>query len=94
VDDIVRANVLALNSGENEVFNLGSGVGTSVNQLYRLLSDLLSFSGPPKYAPPRKGELQRIYLKAEKASRQLGWKSEISIEKGLGLTLNWFKSVR
>lgn len=89
VDDVVRANILALNKGDNETFNLGSGTGTTVNRLYSLLADLLSFRQRPNYSAPRIGEIHRIYLNADKAYRQLGWKCEIAIEKGLGLTLEW-----
>ncbi len=90
VDDIVRVNSLALTGGDNEIFNIGSGVGTTVNRIYRLLSDLLSFRQEPNYAVLRTGEIQRIYLSAQRAYEQLGWKSEIPIEEGLRLTLDWF----
>jgi len=91
VNDIVRANSLALAKGDNEIYNIGSGVGTTVNELYRLLSSLLSFPSAPQYAPPRTGELQKIYLNAQKAKQHLGWNAEIPIEKGLGLTIEWFR---
>ena len=91
VDDVVRANTLALTKGDNEILNFGTRVGTTVNGLYSLLSDLLSFRRKPNYVAPRTGEIQRIFLSAEKAYRQLGWESEIPIEKGMGLTLEWFK---
>jgi UDP-glucose 4-epimerase len=91
VNDIVRANSLALIKGDNDFYNIGSGVGTTVNELYRLLSALLSFHAAPEYAPPRTGELHKIYLNAQKAKRHLGWNAEIPIEKGLGLTIEWFR---
>jgi len=91
VSDIVRANSLALVKGNNDFYNIGSGVGTTVNELYRLLSKLLSFRQAPKYAPPRTAELQRIYLDPKKAKQELGWNAEIPIEKGLGLTIEWLR---
>jgi len=92
VNDIVRANSLALVKGNNDFYNIGSGVGTTVNELYRLLSKLLSFRPAPKYAPPRTGEVQRIYLDAKKAKQELGWKAEIPVEQGLRLTVEWAKN--
>jgi UDP-glucose 4-epimerase len=89
VNDIVQANSLALVKGDNEIFNIGSGVGTTVNELYRLLSNLLSFRSPANYASPRRGELQKIYLNAEKAKRHLGWNAEIPVEEGLAMTIEW-----
>jgi UDP-glucose 4-epimerase len=89
VNDIVQANSLALIKGDNGIFNIGSGVGTTVNELYRLLANLLSFRPSPQYVPPRTGELQRIYLNAQKAKQHLGWSAEILIERGLGMTIEW-----
>jgi UDP-glucose 4-epimerase len=91
VNDIVRANSLALVNGKNDVYNIGSGVGTTVNQLYRLLSKILSFRPAPIYAPPRTGELQKIYIDSQKAMKELGWKAEISVEQGLRMTAEWAK---
>jgi UDP-glucose 4-epimerase len=91
VDDIVRANSLALVNGKNDAYNIGSGVGTTVNQLYRLLSKILSFRPAPIYAPPRTGELQKIYIDSQKAMKELGWKAEISVEQGLRMTAEWAK---
>ncbi len=91
VSDIVRANSLALVKGDNGIYNIGSGVGTTVNELYRLLSKLLSFRPAPNYAPPRTGELQRIYLNAQKANQGLGWTVQIPIDEGLRLTVEWIR---
>lgn len=91
VNDIVRANSLALAKGDGEIYNIGSGTGTTVNELYRLLSSILSFRSAPTYAPPRTGELQRIYLDAQKAKQRLGWAAQTSIEEGLRLTVEWAK---
>lgn len=89
VDDVVRANIVALNKGDNEIFNIGSGTGTTVNRLYSLLSDFLSFRQKPNYVAPRVGEIHTIYLNGEKVYHQLGWKCEIPLERGLNLTLEW-----
>ncbi|MEK6571674.1 MAG: NAD-dependent epimerase/dehydratase family protein [Bacteroidota bacterium] len=91
VNDIVRANSLALVKGDDDFYNIGSGIGTTVNELYRLLSKLLSFRSAAKYAPPRTGELQKIYLNAQKAKQNLGWEAEIPIDEGLHLTIDWTK---
>ena len=91
VSDIVRANSLALIKGDNGIYNIGSGVGTTVNELYRLLSNLLSFRPAPNYAPPRTGELQKIFLDARKANHGLGWTVQIPIDEGLRLTVEWIR---
>ncbi len=91
VEDIVRANVIALEKGEDEIYNIGSGIGSTVNEIFGLLAELFSFQGKPRYGDARTGEIYKIYLNADKAYRQLGWRSQIPLEKGLRLTANWFK---
>jgi UDP-glucose 4-epimerase len=89
VGDVVEANRLALGGGSGAVVNLGTGVGTSVNQIFRTLRDLLHFEGEPIYAPPRPGEVGRIYLDASRAREVLGWQPRVGFRDGLELTLEW-----
>jgi UDP-glucose 4-epimerase len=89
VDDVVAANVLALERGSGEMVNLGTGIGTSVNQIFRELRDILKFPGEPIYEPPRPGEVQRIYLDASRAREVLGWTPKVSFRAGLERTVEW-----
>ena len=90
VKDVAAANLLALKKGDNQIYNVGFGVGTSVNQLFRYLKELLKFKENAVYAPPRSGELFRSVLDCKKINKQLGWKAKIGIKKGLKLTLDWY----
>lgn len=92
IDDIAKANVSALARGSGEILNIGSGVGTSVNQIYEVLAHLLEFRKSPKYAPARPGEIQKIYLNPERAEKILGWKAKVSFEEGLRQTIQWHKT--
>jgi len=89
VGDVVDANELALTSGGGEMVNLGTGVGTSVNQIFQALRDILAFDGEPVYEAARPGEVQRIYLDAARAARILGWKPRMSFRDGLRKTVEW-----
>lgn len=91
IDDVVDAYLAALTRGEGEFINLGTGVETSVNQLYRMLAEILDFDGEPEYAPPRQGELSRIALQAEKARELLGWRPRTSLSEGLSRTVEWYR---
>jgi UDP-glucose 4-epimerase len=93
VGDIVRANLLALERGEGEIVNIGSGVGTSVNTIYEALADILEFPHPANYAPARKGEIEKIFLDARKAKTVIGWESQVSFREGLEKTVEWSKEV-
>src|SRR5262249_21746040 len=89
VDDVVEANVLALERGSGEMMNLGTGVGTSVNDIVRELKGVLGFAGDAIHEPPRPGEVQRIFLDAARARRVLGWQPRVAFAEGLRRTVEW-----
>jgi len=90
VEDVVRANILALD-GKEGIYNIGTSVETPVNDLVKMFSKILNKHIEPIYAPPRKGEVQRISLDASKAEKELGFTVEFSLEDGLRKTLEWYK---
>ncbi len=92
VNDVVAANMVSLKKGDNRIYNLGSGKGTSVNELFKKLRKIIGFKKEPEYGAPRLGEIYRIYLSAEKAMRELSWQPKIELEKGLEKTISFFKS--
>jgi len=92
VDDVVEGNVLALTAGSGEMVNLGTGVGTSVNDIVRELQAILGFREGAIHEPPRPGEIQRIYLDAARAGRVLGWKPRVSFAEGLRRTVEWSRA--
>lgn len=83
VGDIVDANVLALTNGSGGIYNLGTGIGTSVKEIFGILKELTGYRLEPEYRPLRTGELHRIYLDCTKANRELGWSPKISLREGL-----------
>jgi UDP-glucose 4-epimerase len=91
VEDVVDAYRLALGAGDGELFNIGTGEQTSVNQLYRHLADICDFAAEPGYAPARAGELERIALDSGKAARLLKWSPATGIRQGLELTARWYE---
>jgi UDP-glucose 4-epimerase len=94
VDDVVWANELALDRGSGEIVNIGTGVGTSVNQIFATLKDLLEFAGEPIYEGARPGEVQRIYLDATRARQVLGWQPRVEFREGLRRTVEWTRGSR
>lgn len=91
VYDCARANMLALESGSGRVYNLGSGKGTTVNELFQRLKAITGYSGMPNYAPAKLGETFKIYLNAQRAKEELGWVPTISLEEGLRNTVEYTK---
>ncbi len=89
ISDVVEANVLALEKGSGEMLNIGTGVGTSVNDIVRALQVILDFKEDAIHEPPRPGEIQRIYLDASRAKRVLGWSPRVTFDEGLRRTVEW-----
>jgi UDP-glucose 4-epimerase len=89
VDDVVEANVLALGAGSGEMMNIGTGVGTSVNDIVRELKAITGFAGEAIHLPARPGEVQRIYLDASRAKKVLGWTPKVAFREGLEQTVEW-----
>lgn len=92
IEDIVKVNELALEKGDNDVFNIGTARGSSVNDLFKILKAASDFTKGAIYKPSRTGELQRSVLYADKARRILGWSPQVEIASGLEKTLEWFKT--
>lgn len=91
VDDVVEGNWLALHSDKNDIFNLGWGIPISVNLIYNLLRKITGYDHDAIYAPERAGEVDKIYLCADKIKKELGWVPKVDFEQGLTITTEWFK---
>jgi UDP-glucose 4-epimerase len=92
VKDCARANVMLLEKGSGEVFNLGYGIGTSVNQIFDGLKKITQYPLAANYGPARAGETFQIYLEASKAKQALGWEPTIPLEEGLRKTVEYFQT--
>jgi UDP-glucose 4-epimerase len=93
VGDCARANLMLLEQGSGEPFNLGSASGTSVNTLFHELKALIGYQQDAIYAPARAGEIYKTYLDASKARQAFGWEPTVSLTDGLGRTVNYFRQV-
>jgi len=91
ISDVVAANVAALDHGTREIFNISSGIQITDQEVYDLVSRLLEESVQPRHLPRRPGEIDRICLDVSKAERLLGWKPQVSIVEGAGLTVEYFR---
>lgn len=92
VDDCVDALVRAGARGDGLLINVGTGVETSVNDLYAHLAASLGVEGPPEVAAARPGEVQRSVLDPARAAMQLGWSSWTSLADGTARTLEWLRT--
>src|SRR5229473_361832 len=91
VGDVVRANVAALGSSVSGAFNVGTGVETSVNQLYEELARIAGTSRAAEFGPARAGEQRRSVILPERAAKELGWRPQVELSNGLAQTLRFFR---
>ncbi len=87
VADIARANVLALDHGDGEAFNIGTGRGTTVNTIFQTLKAVTGSRAEARYGPARAGDVRDIWLEYARAKQELGWEPTVSFEEGLRLTV-------
>ncbi len=94
VGDCARANLLALsNNHASGIYNLGTGFGTSVNELFESLKGITGYPKKPTFGPAKLGETRRIWLQADKARRTFGWDPTVELKEGLEKTVAFFKSM-
>lgn len=92
VGDVVQANLKAIEYDGGGIFNVGTGIETSVLDLYLLLKKTTGSTLPQKHAEAKPGEQQRSVVGTKKIERELGWKLNYDLETGLAKTVKWFKS--
>jgi UDP-glucose 4-epimerase len=85
VGDVVRG-VLAAIAHEGGIYNIGTGVETSVNELHAVCRRVAGIEREPAYAQARPGDIRRSVTDPSLAARELDWRSETSLEEGLRLT--------
>jgi len=86
VGDVVRALLAAAASSAGGVFNVGSGVATSVRELHRLCAETAGIEQEPRLAAARPGDLQHSVIDSSRAARELDWDPEMTLAMGLAET--------
>jgi nucleoside-diphosphate-sugar epimerase len=96
VEDVARANILALASDvSDEVFNVATGVETSLDELAAALSTAMGVAVAAEYGPQRKvNPVPRRLASTEKAARLLGFTASVPLEEGLARLVRWWRAER
>lgn len=92
VADIVQANLLALDIGENDAYNIGTNLETTTLQLYTEIARQMGIDSPPLFGEARKGDLHRSQLNCQKARNILGWQPQTNLAKGIECVIEYFRS--
>lgn len=92
VKDVARAVVMGLKRGVSGEFNVGTGAGTSTNELFAMIEAVVGKKGIVKKAPARKGDSPSRIGNIGKISAELGYKPEYTLEKGLAELREYLES--
>ena len=94
ISDVARAFVCAVNyDGPKSVFNISSGIGTSLNELIDMLERVLGHLVVRHYQPGRSFDVPVSILDNSLARKELGWKPQVELEGGILKTANWMQKV-
>jgi UDP-glucose 4-epimerase len=92
IEDVVKANVLALDYGKSDIFNVATSVETDINNLFRSIKEKVGSDQEEIHAPAVAGEQKRSMLDISKATNILGWEPEYALEKGIEKTISFYKN--
>lgn len=91
VGDVVKANELALTSGDNKIYNIGTGIETDVNELFRKIASSMDHPVEEVHGPGMPGEQMRSVLDASYIKKELNWQPSVDLDEGLRKTVDFFR---
>jgi UDP-glucose 4-epimerase len=91
VSDVAQANLAAATAGDGRCYCIATRVGTSVNQLYNLLTQALEIRIEPQRSDRRAGDLRAAYFDTSRARDELGWQARIPLREGIADTVEAFR---
>src|SRR4029077_7274593 len=95
IDNVVEANLLACQAPTakvaGQVFNVATGRRVTLNETFKLLQSLTSYSGNPQYGAERGGDIKHSLADISRAEAALGYKVKVDFEDGLLRTVDWYR---
>ncbi len=92
VNDVVKANLLSLSQGDDQTVNIGTGIGTTTQNLCERLIKIIGYQGEKEHLPSRPGDLKASVLSNRKAKEVLDWEPLTDLDAGLEVTVDFFRS--
>ena len=91
VEDVVEANISVLKQDISGIYNIATGIETSINSIYSKLAQIFNFKNKALHATPKPGEQQRSALDCSKAKTAFNWEAKTSFDEGLQKTAEFFQ---
>jgi len=94
ISNVVDANWVAAThpNAPGEVFNIGCGLQTSLNQLVQEMNQILRTGCTPDYEPPRKGDVRHSVADVSKVEKMLNYVPAVSLREGLAKVIDWYRT--
>ena len=90
IEDAVDATISLLEKASHEkLFNIGSGSGTSLNQLLTIMNEVTGKQVSPKYRPDSGRYIKKVILDISKIQQYTGWEPKTDISEGIARTWEW-----
>ena len=94
VSDVVDAMLKASDQRESNVFNVGTGIGTSTMALFLKIVEIIGIDGKFDFRDRREGDIRQSRLDCSKVRACVGWKSKVALDTGLQETIEYLRSVQ
>lgn len=91
VNDVVDANIWAIDHGDNQIYNVGTGIGTTTQEVFDIIKKLLSLDLEPIYADEKIGDIKSSLLNSDKIQAE-GWAPKYTFEDGIKQTIEYFRT--
>lgn len=96
IENTVSANLLACKAPADRVagrvFNIATGQRTELNEIFKVLKELIGFGGQAHYGPERQGDVLHSLADITLARECFGYRPTVSLQEGLRRTLEWYRS--
>jgi len=90
VEDVARANILALKDSQSAIYNVSTGKETDIIEIFSKINNYFDNKFKPTYHEIKKGEQKRSCLDCSRIKANLGWKPLVDIDEGLDKTYCWY----
>lgn len=92
VGDVVNSNLLTLKDESSDVYNIGTGIETDVNQLFHFINNIADAKKEELHGPTAAGEQLRSVITSDKLFNKFGWRPSTKLENGLETTVDFFRT--
>lgn len=92
VGDVVKANLLALKDGKPDIYNVGTGIETNVNELFKVLNEIAGRDMKEQHRQAAPGEQMRSVITSDKLFKKFNWRPDTDLKTGLLSTVQFFKT--